>query len=99
MTSSSRRSVNWNVLGIGFVVSIVVCILTTDKVFGAKIPWAYVLLAIVLSLPMGVVGIRSLGELDYNPQSGLSKDQFFLPCYCLITLDSCTLHGYVKANM
>ena len=83
MTNSSHRSVNWNVLGIGFVISMVVCTLTTDNVFGAKIPWTYVLLAIVLSLPMGVVGIRSLGELDYNPQSGLSKDQLFLLCYCL----------------
>ncbi|KAF2799116.1 OPT superfamily oligopeptide transporter [Melanomma pulvis-pyrius CBS 109.77] len=77
MTNSnkSRRSVNWNVLGIGFVISIVVCILATDNVFGAKIPWTNVLLAIVLSLPMGVVGIRSLGELDYNPQSGLTVSQ------------------------
>lgn len=67
------------VLGIGFILSILVCILATQKVFGSKIPWYYVLLSVILFLPMAVIAIRSLGESDYNPQSDLGTSS----CLCL----------------
>jgi len=65
------------ILGFGFILSILVCILATQVVFGSNVPWYYVLLSVILALPMAVVAIRSLGESDYNPQSGLGMALIF----------------------
>ena len=59
------------VLGVGFLLSLVICTLAVHVIFGNIIPWYFTLLAIALSLPMAVVGIRSIGETDYNPESAI----------------------------
>lgn len=61
-------------LAMCFGFSITFCTFSVHYVFGSIIPWYYTLLAIALSLPMAVVGIRSLAEADYNPESGLGKN-------------------------
>lgn len=64
-------------LGLAFLVSVLICTGTTTYVFRSKIPWYYVVLSVLLALPMAVIGIRTLGESDYNPQSGLGKGSHF----------------------
>lgn len=59
------------VLGLSFLVFIIICTLAIHFIFGNFIPWYYTILAIALSLPMAIVGIRSLAETDYNPESAL----------------------------
>lgn len=59
------------VLVLGFLVSIIICTLAVHLIFGNFIPWYYTLLAIAISLPMAIVGIRSIAETDYNPESAL----------------------------
>jgi len=59
------------VLGLGFLVSVIICTLVIHFVFENIIPWYYTILAIAISLPMAIVGIRSLAETDYNPESAL----------------------------
>jgi hypothetical protein len=56
-----------------FGLSILLCVATTTIVFSSVVPWYHVLLSVLLALPMAVVSIRTLGESDYNPQSGLCK--------------------------
>lgn len=56
---------------LGFFVSIIVCVLAVHLIFGNIIPWYYTLLALGLSLPMAMVGIRCIAETDYNPESAL----------------------------
>jgi OPT oligopeptide transporter protein len=65
LTETSR------VMSLGFAISVIACTIAVQYIFGRVIPWYYSLLAITLSLPMAVVGIRSLAETDYNPESGL----------------------------
>jgi hypothetical protein len=60
------------VLGLGFLVSLIICTSAVHFVFGNIIPWYYTPLAIALSLPMATVGIRSIAETDYNPESAIS---------------------------
>ncbi|RYO52518.1 hypothetical protein AA0116_g11670 [Alternaria tenuissima] len=60
-----------------FVLSILLCVATTTIVFSSVVPWYHVLLSVLLALPMAVVSIRTLGESDYNPQSGLLSQLFF----------------------
>lgn len=63
-------------LAAGFVLSVIVCTVVIHFVFGTFIPWYYTLLGIGLSLPMAVVGIRSIAETDYNPESALGMFSF-----------------------
>jgi uncharacterized oligopeptide transporter (OPT) family protein len=58
-------------LGTIFLLSIVICTLAVHTVFGRLIPWYFTMLGIALSLPMAVVGIRSMAETNYNPESAL----------------------------
>ena len=60
-------------LGFLFLISVLVCTIAVHAIFGSLIPWYYTVLAIALSLPMAVVGIRSLAETDHNPGSALGK--------------------------
>ncbi|OAT13580.1 oligopeptide transporter [Blastomyces gilchristii SLH14081] len=64
-------------LGLGFLVSVVICILAINFTFGNFITWYHTILAIALSLPMAVIGIRSLAETDYNPESALVSQLVF----------------------
>ena len=59
------------VTSLSFLVSIIVCILAVHSIFGNVIPWYYTLIALALSLPMAMVGIRCIAETDYNPESAL----------------------------
>lgn len=61
------------VMCLTMVISICICIVSVNFVFGLVIPWYFILLAILLALPMAVVGIRALAECDFNPESGLCK--------------------------
>ncbi len=71
-TSQSPQSpLSSRILALGFLGSVVVCTSVIHFIFGNIIPWYYTILAIVISLPMAVVGIRSLAETDYNPESAL----------------------------
>jgi hypothetical protein len=54
-----------------FLASVGFCMFTTTTVFGEHFPFHYVLLSVLLALPMAVVSIRTLGESDYNPQTGI----------------------------
>jgi hypothetical protein len=56
-----------------FTLSILFCVAATTNVFPSVVPWYHVLLSVLLALPMAVISIRTLGESDYNPQSGLRK--------------------------
>lgn len=66
-----RGLASFGTLGLAFCGSVLVCVLGVHLIFGNIIPWFYTVLAIVLSLPMAVVGIRSLAETDYNPETAL----------------------------
>lgn len=68
---SPEGSITSTVLGLSFLISIIICTLAIHFIFGNFIPWYYTILAIALSLPMAIVGIRSLAETDYNPESAL----------------------------
>lgn len=72
------NTVSVRVLTLGFLLSFALCIVTTRYVFGQWIPWHFIPLAIALSLPMAVVGIRSLAETDYNPGSAIGKSRYCL---------------------
>ena len=54
-------------------IAVIMCCLAIPVVFNNIAPWYYTILAIALSLPMAVVGVRSLAETDYNPESAIGK--------------------------
>lgn len=54
-----------------FLISILLCILVIQALFNGLIPWYCTILAVVLSLLVAAVGIRSISEIDYNPESAL----------------------------
>ncbi|KAF2175358.1 oligopeptide transporter-like protein [Zopfia rhizophila CBS 207.26] len=64
-------------LFLALLVSIIFCILTARTVFPAM-PIFTVILATLLSLPLSTMGIRALGETDYNPMSGIGKISQFV---------------------
>ena len=68
---SSEASATSRMLGLSFLASVIACISAIHFLFADIIPYYYTTLAIALSLPMAVVGIRSLAETDYNPESAL----------------------------
>lgn len=55
------------------IISILVCVLSIRVVFGSLIPFYAIFLALVLALLFSFMGVRSLGETDINPVSGISK--------------------------
>lgn len=60
-------------VGIGLVLSILICILAIHLTFGNLVPLYATLLSILLALVLSVMGVRALGETDLNPVSGISK--------------------------
>ena len=68
---STRHDKYFTISLAGFFVSVVICILGVHIYFKEYIPWYFTLLAIGLSLPMTVVGIRAIAEVDDNPESAL----------------------------
>ncbi|RYP41074.1 hypothetical protein DL767_001235 [Monosporascus sp. MG133] len=73
----TQRPSSSRLLAGGFILAVLVCVLSVHALFGGTIPWFYTVLAILLSLPMAVVGIRSLAETDYNPESALVSQLAF----------------------
>jgi hypothetical protein len=69
----SESPLQLRVLGLGFAISVAICTWVIHMLFRGLIKWYYTILAIGLSLPMAVVGIRSLAETDYNPESALGN--------------------------
>ncbi|KAL2431951.1 hypothetical protein ABEF95_004585 [Exophiala dermatitidis] len=70
---------------VALVFAICLCLICTRLALGSTILSApLVLLAVMVSLPLSVLGIRSLAETDYNPMSGIGKISqilfaFFIP--------------------
>lgn len=49
------------------------CVGTSKFVFGEQLPVGVILLAVMISLFLGVVSIGAVGQTDHSPVSGLSK--------------------------
>ncbi|KAI0137412.1 OPT oligopeptide transporter [Xylariales sp. AK1849] len=60
-------------VGIGMVVSILVCIASIHITFGDLVPLYANIIAILMALVLSIMGVRALGETDLNPVSGISK--------------------------
>ncbi|CAO2647167.1 Nn.00g080890.m01.CDS01 [Neocucurbitaria sp. VM-36] len=74
LSSTTRQSA---MLFLALLLSFIFCILTVGTVFPAM-PVLAVILAVLLSLPLSTMGIRALGETDYNPMSGIGKISQFV---------------------
>lgn len=60
-------------LGVFLIVSMAFGTITTKIVFNGFMTLCSIIIAIILSLPLSVMGIRALAETDYNPMSGIGK--------------------------
>ncbi|KAK7977675.1 hypothetical protein PG988_005165 [Apiospora saccharicola] len=60
-------------VGIGLVVSILVCVASIHITFGDLVPLYANVMAILMALVLSIMGVRALGETDLNPVSGISK--------------------------
>jgi OPT family oligopeptide transporter len=67
----SKFNLNW--LTGGLVLSIVICIPAVAIPLGQIMPAPVTLFAIVVSLPLCIMGIKAVGTTDYNPASGIAK--------------------------
>lgn len=70
---ASRPPMKPRSLQLGFVLATLICVVTAQVSFSGIIPWYHVFLGVLLALPMAIVGIRSLAEADYNPESALCE--------------------------
>ncbi|KAK4071279.1 uncharacterized protein Triagg1_6310 [Trichoderma aggressivum f. europaeum] len=57
----------------GLLASILVCVLSTQIVFGHLVPLYAIVIAVLMALVLSIMGVRALGETDLNPVSGISK--------------------------
>ncbi|KKY17415.1 putative oligopeptide transporter [Phaeomoniella chlamydospora] len=53
--------------------TMVLCVVCVHVSFGDYIPVSLTIFAIILSIPLSIMGVRALGETDLNPVSGISK--------------------------
>lgn len=60
-------------VSVGFVVSVLICVLAIHIVFGDLVPLYATVLAVLMALVLSIMGVRALGETDLNPVSGISK--------------------------
>ncbi|KAK9801033.1 putative OPT oligopeptide transporter protein-domain-containing protein [Seiridium cardinale] len=60
-------------VGIGLVLSILVCVASVHITFGELVPLYANVIAILMALLLSIMGVRALGETDLNPVSGISK--------------------------
>lgn len=58
---------------IGAVLSLALCVATTQYSFRGILSIPLTLLALLLALLLSIMGVRALGETDLNPVSGISK--------------------------
>ncbi|EGX89209.1 oligonucleotide transporter [Cordyceps militaris CM01] len=68
-----NQQINNITVGIGLLVSIVLCIITIYIVFGDLVPLYATVIAVFMALILSIMGVRALGETDLNPVSGISK--------------------------
>ncbi|OAA76338.1 oligonucleotide transporter [Akanthomyces lecanii RCEF 1005] len=68
-----NQRINSRTVGIGLLLSIVLCILTIRTVFGDLVPLYATVIAVFMALVLSIMGVRALGETDLNPVSGISK--------------------------
>ncbi|KAK4060695.1 hypothetical protein Trihar35433_10103 [Trichoderma harzianum] len=57
----------------GLLASILICVLSTQIVFGHLVPLYAIVIAVLMALVLSIMGVRALGETDLNPVSGISK--------------------------
>ncbi|KAI8946391.1 oligopeptide transporter [Xylaria longipes] len=57
----------------GFVVSILVCLVAVKIAFGRVISFGIALTAVIVSLPLCIMGIKAVGTTDFSPASGIAK--------------------------
>ena len=65
--------VNNRVIYLGFLASVVVCIVAVQVAIPNTIPVWATIVAILFSLVLALMGVRAEGETDLNPVSGISK--------------------------
>jgi hypothetical protein len=66
-------AVGSQMLGFLLLLSVCICSFATKFVFGEFIPTGALVVAIALSLPLSIMGIRATAETDWNPVSGIGK--------------------------
>ncbi|KAI2632360.1 OPT superfamily oligopeptide transporter [Hypoxylon sp. NC1633] len=60
-------------VGIGLVVSVLICIASIHITFGDLVPLYATIIAVLMAMILSIMGVRALGETDLNPVSGISK--------------------------
>ncbi|KAI5864286.1 OPT superfamily oligopeptide transporter [Durotheca rogersii] len=60
-------------VGIGLVVSVLVCVASIHITFGNLVPLYATVIAVLMAMVLSIMGVRALGETDLNPVSGISK--------------------------
>jgi hypothetical protein len=66
-------AVGSQMLGFLLLLSVCICSFATKFVFGEFICTGALVVAIALSLPLSIMGIRATAETDWNPVSGIGK--------------------------
>lgn len=56
---------------LAILASLVLCLCTTRYTFGEQVPITAVLLAVAISLFLGLISIRAMAQTDHSPVSGL----------------------------
>ncbi|GMF05135.1 unnamed protein product [Ambrosiozyma monospora] len=69
----SKHQISGYVTWIGLILSCLLCVLATRKVFGPIVPTYATSISVILSLLLSVLGVKALGETDLNPVSGIGK--------------------------
>lgn len=68
-----EQRIGGKTVSVGFVLSVLICILTIHIVFGDLVPLYATVMAVLMALVLSIMGVRALGETDLNPVSGISK--------------------------
>ena len=68
-----EQLINRRTVMFGLTASLLFCMVTIRFVFGKLVPLYAITTAVIMALPLSVMGVRALGETDINPVSGISK--------------------------
>lgn len=68
-----HQRISNKIVGVGLLLSIILCIITIHTVFGDLVPLYATVIAVFMALVLSIMGVRALGETDLNPVSGISK--------------------------
>ncbi|GAP92893.1 putative OPT superfamily oligopeptide transporter [Rosellinia necatrix] len=63
----------WSWPWLGFAVSILVCLVSVKIAFGDNISLGIASTAVIISLPLCIMGIKAVGTTDFSPASGIAK--------------------------